>query len=809
MHFQGRELGLVKMQLASSAGASLAALDREGLLALLKPWLLPGKFQELSRMWPADQAWVPAERLTALGMSIELDSASLLLRLSIPLDLRPMTTIRLDAPVDAGAESALRPAPLSLIVNPRLELAAERFRSDVDSGQTSSASSASARLFVDAAMRAGAWVAEVQAYYSHQFGHEAGAQQRSQYYLAPLRLSADWPEQAVRIVIGDLATRARPLLAPIGVGGVAVMRRFSLMPNADTRSLPSQLLRLPHGAAIDIYVNGFHVRSQQLPAGVYMLERIGMYSGANEVRIEVQEPGQPRRVIERHVYFDWSLLATGLLDFEVVAGRLASPGEHFNRWQGAPMFSVVTRYGLMPAWTLGASLQHRSTATLLAAEQTLATALGQWSVAHAQSRHSAFAGRASLLGWQLASRTTPNQTMRWSLAAQWSRQSQGFGGLMSDRPEPASVARALRFGWADSGGQSWSIAASQRRTATRLREDSVTLGWRGSLGQRTSIEASLQWRSPDSEGRLRSDINLGVQVSYRMDVSDTSRLGSTFAAERGRNQLDVRWQRDADESGGWRSLEARRLQVGRSIEYQLSTVAEMRGLEATGQIRSFEQSSQSGKRSTVQSLQIDLAGGWAAAFDTDPWSRTAQSPQRRWVSVWSKPIQDSAAWPWIHPNLADAVIDIDPQGRRVAASGDRHRPPVLNDLQSDVLRPILIDAQNLPSGRSLGQDRVTLLPRHRSISLFPVGSPVVATVKGRVMTSQGPASLMALQIIDQKGNVFDLFTSRAGVFVSPFLPPGRYLLRVAGTAEPVRRFELGDEMSEGVLDIGVVVIDER
>ncbi len=147
----------------------------------------------------------------------------------------------------------------------------------------------------------------------------------------------------------------------------------------------------------------------------------------------------------------------------------------------------------------------------------------------------------------------------------------------------------------------------------------------------------------------------------------------------------------------------------------------------------------------------------------------------------------------------------------MAASSDRWGPPVLSDLLAYNPRELQLDVENLPPGRGLGIDRPLLLPAHRSVLLVPVGSDANTQLGGRLQGAAGqPLGLQALrlQALGSKAEPVDLFTNRRGGFMSPPLPPGRYVLTRPGEAQPLARVDIGDEQ-QGVVDLGTILVKEE
>lgn len=777
----GREIGL----LDAEVGAAGVRMVRKPLADALRRVLRDEVYQQLAAGNPADL--LGAQELRALGLTAVYSPQRIAVDMQVPLELRAVRDIRLGArEIEDPQEQTVRIAaqPYSLLANWRW--AASRQTAD---GAVLNRS----RLFADGALRAGEWVLEGGGSAATD-GTGAGFERYES------RLVRDWPAQGIRLVAGDLTTATRAGLATLTLGGVRLGRQYGLNPTLNSQAQPAQTLGVPGGATVDVEVNGFVVRTLRLDPGVYNLREIPVFNGANDVLLRIVEPGG--RVTEQRAsyFFDATLLAPGLGEWELAVGAPVQSGVGGRAYaSGQRVGSGWWRYGLTGALTGGVGLQWRhggeGSARVLQTEAVWATRMGTLAGWVARSQNTWGGGQAAALQWRVGTRTGADSSFGASLAAQVQRSQDGFAPVDADRPAGRALDAGLRIGavWGKGWGATLALA---RRTSAQPEgaRSTQTLALRRRLSRQWSVDVGAnRSRAGASSAVLAGYVTL--RFSGEEDPAGTAvRATAAYQSEDRRMQLDSEATGVASVAGGdagWR-VAAGHARARSGDETRLTgQLFTGRGelTAGTTYVRQALGTSRLDELTVASALVLSRAGLHVAA-----------------------PVNDSVAVLVPRKGLEGLKLLVDPQRSRVAAASDALGVPVLGDLQAYSPREIQLDVENLPPGRSLGVDRPVLTPSYRSVLLVPVGSDANTQVRGQLVNAQKqPMALQALRLTALKvkaaAEPIELFTTRRGGFMSPPLPPGTYLLTRPGVAVPLARVEIGEDQA-GVLELGLVVLQE-
>lgn len=778
----GRDVGLVNAQIRSDG----VWLSREALVSVLGKMLQPNRVSALAAAEPAG-LWISAESLKAIGLQAIYSAQSITLELQVPMELRLTRVLRLDERTSPAQgkppDSILLPERWSLIANTRWVLT----DTSTDLGNLTTV-----RTYIDGAQRVGEWVVEAAG--SVPIGQTGAVGTRDM-----TRLVRDWPAQAIRFSAGDLSTSARPGLPAVSLGGFQLSRRFGLNPALNAQSQPSERLVLPQGASVDVRSNGFVSRTLQLPPGVYELKDIPVFTGANEVELNIVEPGGRTSIRRFDYFFDATVLTPGLSEFDLAIGLPSQPaatGLRYTPHQGVTALSW--RHGLTAQTTVGAAAQWRKSGLgmvrVLQADGLWATRWGTVQAYVTQNEHPGFSGRSASMQWSAQSAVRRELTAgswSWAAVVQSSWRAQGYATLLSDLASNRSQDIGARLSVLTPAGLTASLSASRRRGALPTdhgRTFSVSL--RKAIAPQWSIEGVLS-EQHDATGK-RQQVNINLRYSGKTQLN-----GITHRAAMGYQSSDRRWALDTEATGittvfgadaPWR-MQASLARSGAADETSLRAALNTSRAELSAYTNDSRRTGIAGGASRLSELSVAsglivTSNGWAL----------------------SRPISDSAALVAPRPGYEGLSIYIDPALDRSAAASDRFGAPVLSDLNAYTQREIQLDVADLPPGRSLGIDRPILQPSYRSVITVPLGSNANVQFSGSLVTAKGqPAGLVALQLKSAKGEPVELFTSRRGRFTSPPLPPGRYTLSIPGDAQALKQLTIEPNQA-GIVDLGSIEI---
>jgi outer membrane usher protein len=779
----GRELGVIDAQIRADG----VWVSRETLSKMLKNILNSDAAAALFVATPPGD-WISTATLQTLGIDAEYSSQSITLEVKIPLSLRRLQVLTVDGrsyqladPDSPNAENTISPEYWSLIANTRWVVT----QTATDAGALNTG-----RTYLDGAQRLGNWVLEAAG--SVPLGSKSGASSRDL-----TRLVRDWPQQAVRLALGDMTSSSRPGMPSVSMAGLQLSRRFNLNPGLNPQSQPGERLSLPAGAAVDVRSNGFLTRTLQLAPGVYELRDIPVFTGANEVELSVVEPGGRVSFRRFDYFFDASLLSPGLSEFDVAVGQPSQAAAGGLSYLAAQQVASVSwRQGLLANVTGGAAAQTRKdnfgSARVIQTDGLWATPWGTALAYVTRNQHPTFSGQSESLQWRWQSAARPADTggsWSWSTVAQTTRRGQGHSVLSSNTPSGASRDNGIRLSALTPGGLSTSISAAQR-SGNLAADNSKTLGLslRQSLDRRWSLEATL--------GRQQDPLRINHFFSVSLRFSGERQAdGTAIRASAGYQSQDRRLQTDAEATG---------------ITTVAGADAPWRVMAGTGHGDSGKEASLRGalvtSRADLAALMIDnrTPGGWSRLTQASFASALVASPGGWGIT---RPVSDSAALVVPRPGYEKLSIYVDPMLDRSAAASDRFGAPMLHDLNAYTPRVIQLDVANLPPGRGLGVDRPLLLPTYRSVSIVPLGSNANVQYSGKLLNDAGqPAALVALRLTPVgKGEPVELFTSRRGLFTSPPLPPGRYWLTMPGEAQPLKQLQINDGEA-GLIDLGTLTM---
>lgn len=377
----------------------------------------------------------------------------------------------------------------------------------------------------------------------------------------------DWPDQMTSLSIGDATGGGEGITQPVRFGGIHIGTDFGLQPQFITLpfSRISGTARVP--STLEVWIDQMLALRTKVPAGPFEVQDIPLHTGAGELQATVISPTGERHVIESPFYADASLLAAGLYDWSVNAGKLrtdfATPADRYTDSFAAGHI----RYGLTDGLTGSFGFQAAPDFDLASAGA--AVKLGYFAVVDVAAGHSVSHNGTS--GSSVQARLT-HQGPHLSFSYQWQRRSRDYIELAWPTPGSApETTRRLSLALPIGGEASLSVGEFSQHyfDGSSLQFQSASLGIRlggwgylllsgfhladgGSpwsyaaqltvpFGTRSNISASA-----DTDGNIQTErLNLqmnppaGPGFGYRFEVGQTESVQS--------GQLDVQLQGDAAE----------------------------------------------------------------------------------------------------------------------------------------------------------------------------------------------------------------------------------------------------------------------
>jgi outer membrane usher protein len=199
----------------------------------------------------------------------------------------------------------------------------------------------------------------------------------------------DMPDRMQTLVLGDTVGVAGGWSQPVRYAGLRWGRDFAMQPGFITMPTVALSAEAALPSTVDVLVNNARRASQPVPPGPFELTNVPVVTGAGEINVVVRDLLGNQTVIRQNYYASSQLLAPGLSDFSLEAGRLRF-GYGTDSYYAGQFAAGTVRTGLTRNLTgeLRVELQPRRRA----AGVDLAGLLGSWAVAHgsvAQSQGSA------------------------------------------------------------------------------------------------------------------------------------------------------------------------------------------------------------------------------------------------------------------------------------------------------------------------------------------------------------------------------------------------------------------------------------
>jgi outer membrane usher protein len=171
----------------------------------------------------------------------------------------------------------------------------------------------------------------------------------------------DFPESKSSLVLGDTHTRIGTMGSSVYFGGVRFGTNFELAPGFVRQAFPliSGVSTVP--STVSLYIDGVLRQTSSVSTGPFTIDNSPFLTGGGEARLVVRDLLGRETVITRSFLSSQQLLATGLNDWSVEAGRLrqdlgTSP---FN--YGPGFVHGFWRYGLNDSLTLESNVHTTAT----------------------------------------------------------------------------------------------------------------------------------------------------------------------------------------------------------------------------------------------------------------------------------------------------------------------------------------------------------------------------------------------------------------------------------------------------------------
>lgn len=253
----------------------------------------------------------------------------------------------------------------------------------------------------------------------HELVSQAG---ESQQLRLETSLSHDFPNQAIRLTLGDTQASSGQFGQTRQVAGINFARQFGLNPAINPAPGLSFTGAASTNTRAELYVDGARLKSLTLAPGQYELNDLYYFSGLRNVDLVLTNQTGQRQTIPLQHYFTTSQLRPGLSEFSLTLGaprQSISQGGGYQDWIASGLY----RRGLTNQLTLGVRGEAMDAYQSygLTANQTLARfGLLDSAVSFSHHRDGQLSGHAFSLNYQFSRQST-------SYSASYLNRSEGFG----------------------------------------------------------------------------------------------------------------------------------------------------------------------------------------------------------------------------------------------------------------------------------------------------------------------------------------------------------------------------------------------
>ena len=162
----------------------------------------------------------------------------------------------------------------------------------------------------------------------------------------------DFPEQNKTLRLGDGVTRTGLLGRNVYFGGVQFGSNFALTPGFVSQPRPVLTGISAAPSTVELYINDVLRQTSTVPTGPFAIDNLPTLSGNGDARIVVRDQLGRETVITQSFFTNGRLLAPGLEDWSVEAGRLREDLGTANAKYGSAFASGTFRRGVNPGLTL-------------------------------------------------------------------------------------------------------------------------------------------------------------------------------------------------------------------------------------------------------------------------------------------------------------------------------------------------------------------------------------------------------------------------------------------------------------------------
>jgi outer membrane usher protein len=162
----------------------------------------------------------------------------------------------------------------------------------------------------------------------------------------------DFPGRGLTLTVGDATLRTGLLGRNAYFGGLQIGTNFALSPLTNRQPVPLITGQAAAPSMVQLYVNDILRQTSQVPAGPFSLDNLPVLTGNGQVTVVVRDILGRETLLTQPFLITADLLAPGLSDWSVEAGKLRLDMGLKNANYADTFVSGMWRRGMTTNWTL-------------------------------------------------------------------------------------------------------------------------------------------------------------------------------------------------------------------------------------------------------------------------------------------------------------------------------------------------------------------------------------------------------------------------------------------------------------------------
>ena len=629
--------------------------------------------------------------------------------------------------------------------------------------------------------------------------------------LGKTTLTYDRSEKLQRFTLGNISTGSRNFQENFELDGIRISKEFFLDPDLQITPKANESITLDTNSEVELFINNQLIKRFYLRAGVYSLQDIGLYDGANNIRIRIKDEFGKVTVKTSQQYYDSHLLKPGLSLYAFSVGYLSNQQSYKSEaLEKKAILSGYYQRGISKDLTLGFDAQLSTENYLLGAESIKSIPIGSIknsiAISGGKDRENGYATsfefkpnkkhqqisldtlRQDLLGLETRSRSFLSN---WSVTGEF--RSEHFSVLNGIDPSLTGSSQEI------SGVNFGSRVFNNNKLKANLQTNfglNINKDWQGTL----NLGAAYYHDSDDSyyanlSASRRFNNGTRLNLAARYDTEDefsmNLQLSVPLSRKKYKNKLDFNVLADSRDKAYETKLSLKpssavgKNSLSGSLEHFQGIGSTQQQLDFQYRDRNFEskftarnRSSNNSKSTQTINLGFNtaiacLGIGCATTYPINDSFALVTGPSNQ-----TKPIalsNNGLRFKYSDGNdtgLPDNYTALIPaKGKKAVVRLESYRVQNIN-----------IDEGTLPDGYNTEKTEFSVFPKYHQGFLVKAGGEPATVLDGMLLDEQKKALPFKggqwVPLNDEKGKAVAFFSNKGGFFRITSIPAGKYKLEL-------------------------------